>query len=303
MLELEFAIESTVKMNATEKAIDYKNQCLQIVHRYIDASKGTFTEHELLQDCQFITRAHFEDIIEERACTDVCGYVLCDNVLSKKSQVRFKTSQIYRIKNNKVYDITRRKCFCCDLCFKSAQHLKIQINTQPIYMRNCSTPVLRLYTDKDGLAGDEIKVNVVTCDNIKEETKPTNGETKAKSSKASVNEEIVMKDKTKGSILRIERLTENKLSSPYVKEETFKELKDKFRNLQIHEKNVLSDTSDFKTNSSLEKHRLEYIRLCAKLNEEEVEDRKFDELVLQQNSSKQKKNSKRHQSCSNDQPK
>lgn len=50
---------------------------------------------------------------------------------------------------------------------------------------------------------------------------------------------------------------------------------------------------DVNFNSKLEEYRWEYIRLCAKLNKEELEDQKYDQMVLEESKKKKTKNGKK----------
>lgn len=212
--------------NLAKQAIEYKSKCLQIVLRYIDANRDNLAESELLQDCGYMTRAHFDDIIDERACADSCGYVLCGNVLSAKPQIHFKAGQTYHIRNNRVYDITRRKNFCSDVCFMSAEHLRNQISTEPILTRKATTLPLSLYTEKNGLAGDEVQL-------IRDIKEYKHEETIERKINKFQNKDIIMKEKTKQNILRNERKLENRIISPYIQQEELKELQAQFKNMNI----------------------------------------------------------------------
>lgn len=50
---------------------------------------------------------------------------------------------------NKVYDITDRKKFCSNLCFKSSNYLKEQLLTSPLWLRDQEVlPVIKLLPHK-----------------------------------------------------------------------------------------------------------------------------------------------------------
>lgn len=78
-----------------------------------------------------INQSHYDDIVEERAIVKLCGYPLCDDSLKTipKQQFIISTAQ------NKVYDITERKKFCSNKCFKSSVYLREQILTSPLWVR------------------------------------------------------------------------------------------------------------------------------------------------------------------------
>lgn len=236
--------------STVQAAIEYTNQCLLIVQRYID--NDTISEDQLLADCSFISRAHYEDITEERACADLCGYPLCGTQLSKQSKGRFKPAQRYHITGNKVYDISRRRNFCSDGCFRCSEHLAGQICTEPKFMRTLSAAnavitLLRKDVKIKGLPGEEVKLKEeVTVDFLKEdetgdpeaENKKPAESAKLKPKKPEGNDKVSLKGKAKQTVLREEQRVETELKSPYIKDDQFKELKDKFKRMTVKEKNI-----------------------------------------------------------------
>lgn len=244
-----------------QTAVEYTKQCLAIVHRYIELPEAE-DERQLLRDVHFITRAHYEDITEERACADLCGYPLCGSVLSKclQGSKGFKPAQRYHIKANKVYDISRRRNFCSDGCFRCSEHLAGQISTEPGYLRPASsasictiTLLSKEETKKSGrgLPGEEVKlVDPLIKDLAEKDEEEAEGDEKEKEHKKSKTsttitkltkttaEEVVLTDRAKVTALRADRRVETQLQSPYIKDEEFKELRGKFRRMAIKEKNI-----------------------------------------------------------------
>lgn len=78
-----------------------------------------------------ITQVHYEDVIEERAITRLCGYPLCDKKLENIPAKQYHIS----LTQNKVYDLTERKNFCGGQCFKASNYLKAQLLTTPLWSR------------------------------------------------------------------------------------------------------------------------------------------------------------------------
>ncbi|KAH7642648.1 hypothetical protein HUG17_5695 [Dermatophagoides farinae] len=352
-----------------DKNREYRYKCLKIVQKYIecfdnDGNQIQFIVKEFLDDCHYLTKSYYEDLTIERASIDFCGYTLCTNRLSKTSKNQFKLNQIYHIHQNKVYDITRRKNFCSNQCFKQSEHIKDQLSSEPYFMRKNDDDQfhqIKLYDGHDYKCGDEFKL--ITLEN------KSNGE---------------QKSKLQNSVLKNEKTIESKLSAPYLKEEEFNELKEKFRNFNIQEKfanqteistkfsnknqnneeqeqllldeidrmsistaSSISDLSMKSTNSKrgmlkkrkfyenivkkisswitddtrnllkinavkqnsipqlpeivdnveddekkLQRYRWQYIRLCARLNEEEIEDEKYDRMVCDSGKKRSKTNKK-----------
>lgn len=61
----------------------------------------------------YITQSHYQDIVEERAVTKLCGYSVCGKRIPEMPKKQYYIST----KSNKVYDITDRKVF--KYCFES----------------------------------------------------------------------------------------------------------------------------------------------------------------------------------------
>lgn len=78
-----------------------------------------------------INQAHYDDIVEERSIVKLCGYPLCDITLTDVPKQQYVISRT----KNKVYDITERKKFCSNKCYKSSVYLKEQILTTPLWVR------------------------------------------------------------------------------------------------------------------------------------------------------------------------
>jgi len=82
----------------------------------------------------FITQAHYDDIVAERAIDGKCGYVVCTNSLEKNISQK---TQTYRIcsKTNTVLELAERKKFCSELCYTHSNYLQGQILTSPLWLR------------------------------------------------------------------------------------------------------------------------------------------------------------------------
>lgn len=101
-----------------------------------------------------INQAHYDDIVEERSITMLCGYPMCDKALSNIPKQQYIISRIH----NKVYDITERKKFCSNECYKSSVYIREQILTTPLWVRKEDDiiPEFKLLSVDDG---DETKSN------------------------------------------------------------------------------------------------------------------------------------------------
>lgn len=102
-----------------------------------------------------INQSHYDDIVEERAITKLCGYPLCDVQLEEMPKQQYKIS----LTTNKVFDISERKSFCSNKCYKSSLYLKEQILTTPLWIRKNDDvlPEFKLLSLDDG------KDNSIDC--------------------------------------------------------------------------------------------------------------------------------------------
>jgi hypothetical protein len=209
--------------------IKYKSKCLEIVESLL--TEEVIDEKEFIEKCEFLTQNYYNDIVIERSLIDLCGYGLCLNRLSF-AQSGLKSSQKYRIslKYNKVFDITERKMFCSNLCFKSSNYLREQLNEEPIYLTNNSFVKnnIDLYKESVGQLGHE----VVFDENIIRES---NIET--------INNIIDKKQVSQQKCVSIESYVENSFGFPYIKEEYWDQLKDQMKSLTISEKFIDSEST------------------------------------------------------------
>lgn len=122
----------------------------QIVLNLID---GTEDESVLFEQLRWINQNHYQDVVEERSIMKLCGYPLCCQKLGTIPKKKYHIS----VKQNKVYDITERKMFCSNNCYKASSYLKEQIFTSPLWFRDPEDiPKFTLLNSKTGLLGEEI---------------------------------------------------------------------------------------------------------------------------------------------------
>ncbi|XP_043244720.1 putative RNA polymerase II subunit B1 CTD phosphatase Rpap2 isoform X2 [Amphibalanus amphitrite] len=114
----------------------------------------------LLHQLQFIDQQHYDDVIEERSCTGCCGYPLCANRLGRVAEHQFHISTI----TNRIYDMSERKKYCSNACFRASRHLKPQIQTSPLWLRDKEPPpvfrLLQKENNEKGVAGDVVELGV-----------------------------------------------------------------------------------------------------------------------------------------------
>ncbi|XP_034979899.2 putative RNA polymerase II subunit B1 CTD phosphatase RPAP2 isoform X1 [Zootoca vivipara] len=138
---------------AIRKKIEAERKALQVVERLLEED---ITE-EFLVDCgKIITPLHYKDVVEERFIIKLCGYPICRKRLQNVPKQRYKIST----KTNKVYDITERKCFCSNFCYRASKYFEAQISKSPVWLREEERPpAIELLKDgESGHSGKEVKL-------------------------------------------------------------------------------------------------------------------------------------------------
>lgn len=109
----------------------------------------------ILLQGKFITPAHYSDVVDERSIIKLCGYPLCQKKLGIVPKQKYKIST----KTNKVYDITERKCFCSNFCYRASKFFGAQIPKTPVWIREEERHpnFLLLQEGNSGHSGEEVQ--------------------------------------------------------------------------------------------------------------------------------------------------
>ncbi|KAG6932585.1 RNA polymerase II associated protein 2, partial [Chelydra serpentina] len=139
---------------AIRKKIEYEKKALHVVEQLLEED---ITEEFLVNCGNFITPSHYKDAVEERFIIKLCGYPLCRNRLENVPKQKYRVST----KTNKVYDITERKCFCSNFCYKASKYFETQIPKSPVWMREEERPpdIELLKEGQSGQSGEEVKLH------------------------------------------------------------------------------------------------------------------------------------------------
>ncbi|XP_019643158.1 PREDICTED: putative RNA polymerase II subunit B1 CTD phosphatase RPAP2 [Branchiostoma belcheri] len=138
---------------AIRKRVDCEEKAFRIVERLLDNP----VDMDFFVNCaQYIEPSHYTDVMVERAIIGQCGYPVCNNKLPKD-----KPKQQYHIdtKHNKVYDITERKNFCSNWCYKASQYYKNQLFTSPVWAREKERPAAVRLLQRER----SVEVNYESC--------------------------------------------------------------------------------------------------------------------------------------------
>ncbi|CAF0908696.1 unnamed protein product, partial [Didymodactylos carnosus] len=92
----------------------------------------TVDEKYLKDSAQFLNQERYCGVNEDRSLKNICGYPLCSKTLPKNIS---NNPYFISVKENKVYDVTERKRFCSNFCYKASKYFEKQIPTSPVWAR------------------------------------------------------------------------------------------------------------------------------------------------------------------------
>ncbi|XP_015276957.1 PREDICTED: putative RNA polymerase II subunit B1 CTD phosphatase RPAP2 [Gekko japonicus] len=137
---------------AIRKKIEYERKALCIVQRLLE---DDITEEFLVNCGKYITPSHYKDVVEERFIIKLCGYPICRKKLENVPKQKYRIST----KTNKVYDISERKCFCSNFCYRASKYFEGQISKSPLWLQEEERPpdIKLLKEGESGHSGKEVK--------------------------------------------------------------------------------------------------------------------------------------------------
>ncbi|CAL8107664.1 unnamed protein product [Calicophoron daubneyi] len=111
----------------------FLHQCLCIAERF---SYNPVTPAMLAAALPWLEREQYDAIAVERNALGNCGYILCPRPRGAEM-----SGQKYRISSGtrRVYDLTERRPFCSDWCYRAYNHVRKQISTEPGWCRSDKT--------------------------------------------------------------------------------------------------------------------------------------------------------------------
>jgi hypothetical protein len=144
---LHFAIEGKMRSDALFKCVSTQDK---VASENLSAT---------LLKLPYINQAHYQDIVEERAISKLCGYPLCAKHIPDMPKKQFYIST----KNNKIYDITDRKNYCSNFCYRASIHIKAQIDNSPLWLRKHQEKAhfTLLHKSEKGLPGEVVDQGII----------------------------------------------------------------------------------------------------------------------------------------------
>ncbi|XP_038601043.1 putative RNA polymerase II subunit B1 CTD phosphatase RPAP2 isoform X2 [Tachyglossus aculeatus] len=142
-------LEATIR-----KKVEFERKALRIVEQLLE---DNITEELLVESGRFISPSHYKDVVDERSIIKLCGYPLCQNKLGDVLKQKYRIST----KTNKVYDITERKSFCSNFCYRASKYFETQIPKSPVWLREEESPpdFHLLKEGQSGHSGEEVKLH------------------------------------------------------------------------------------------------------------------------------------------------
>ncbi|XP_006634860.2 putative RNA polymerase II subunit B1 CTD phosphatase rpap2 [Lepisosteus oculatus] len=151
------ALEAAKRKEALKEAVRRKLQLEQRALRLVEELlEDSVTEDFLLGCAKSITPGNYRDVVDERSIVKLCGYPVCQNKLVNVPKQQYKIST----RTNKVYDITERKCFCSNFCYKASKYFEGQIPKTPLWSREEESfpDVTLMKQGESGSSGEEVRI-------------------------------------------------------------------------------------------------------------------------------------------------
>lgn len=269
------------KKNLVEKKI-HEEKAHKIVTRL---AVETVDPETLLSIAKYIEPYHYEEIVEERFLSKLCGYPICKNAHKKIPSQKYQISS----KLNKVYDIGDRKRYCSAECYKSSKYLETQISSVPIWLRNTSE-----YLKNDGAkqisllnsASNSLTNQSKTYHDeydLKFKTSENKTKNQIKSEFSQINDQVISHNKLLTEEIEKElNGIENQWRTKYQVPKTVPEAKVKdplARNNIFKHKNV-NEVKNVSFSSEIEGKREILDNITEEINSENVANKKFIETTL-----------------------
>ena len=127
-----------------ESKVRVEREAFSKVMELID--EESISEEKLIATTPWLNPVNYSDIVEERFSMKLCGYILCPNKLINIPKHKYHIS----VATRQVFDLSERKKFCSNQCFKESEYFAGQLSKEPIWERNISdVPTIQFLTKTD----------------------------------------------------------------------------------------------------------------------------------------------------------
>uniref|UniRef100_H3B1F0 RNA polymerase II subunit B1 CTD phosphatase RPAP2 homolog n=1 Tax=Latimeria chalumnae TaxID=7897 RepID=H3B1F0_LATCH len=143
------ALEATIR-----KKIELEKKAVRIVEQLMESD---VTEDYLMECKKILSKSHFFAITQFLLFLQID---LSYPIIKRKFGIIPKQKYKISTKTNKVYDITERKCFCSNVCYKASKYFDAQILKTPLWLREeqQSLNLKLLKEGQSGKSGEEIQM-------------------------------------------------------------------------------------------------------------------------------------------------
>ncbi|CAB3374514.1 Hypothetical predicted protein [Cloeon dipterum] len=152
--------DARAKEKTEASSILYKQECFKRSRRIVEQLlEKDISEEYLLENVKYISQTDYDDVVVERAIVKLCGYPVCSNLLGPVPKKQFHIS----LATNKVYDLTDRKNYCSNWCYKASNYFKDQVLTSPVWFREHEVHHdyhLLTHTGDSGKPGEEVAMQI-----------------------------------------------------------------------------------------------------------------------------------------------
>lgn len=124
---------SSERKEAIFKTVERRDACKKRAAQVVEEMlEDPVSEGWLLKVVHDLSQQDYQDAVEERAILRLCGYPLCSRQLTQMPKQKYHIC----MKSRKVYDITYRKQYCSDVCYRASEYLKGQLWEGPLWLRD-----------------------------------------------------------------------------------------------------------------------------------------------------------------------
>ncbi|KAI9271475.1 Rtr1/RPAP2 family-domain-containing protein [Phascolomyces articulosus] len=123
----------TDKQKLIKSSAEQRLQAQQLAFTWQEKlfSKRQVSVHLLRQAATILQPQTYDEVVEERAVQDYCGYPLC-NGTPVKDQPRYRIS----LSQRKVFDQSELASYCSDECLQKSKYFRMQLSEEPVWFRD-----------------------------------------------------------------------------------------------------------------------------------------------------------------------
>uniref|UniRef100_G3MKI0 RNA polymerase II subunit B1 CTD phosphatase RPAP2 homolog n=1 Tax=Amblyomma maculatum TaxID=34609 RepID=G3MKI0_AMBMU len=131
-------------LKTIERRDSCKKRAAQVVEEMLESP---LSEEWLLGVLHELSQQDYQDAVEERVILLLCGYPLCNKKIAELPKQKYHIC----VKTKKVYDITHRKQFCSNSCYRASTFLMAQLWDGPLWLRDeaDSNTKYRIYREEE----------------------------------------------------------------------------------------------------------------------------------------------------------